>query len=418
MNTKYLILGGGVSGLAFANFVNDYLIVEKDDRVGGYCKTTKKGGYIFDYAGHFFHFKNPEWKKFFLEKIPGNEIIYQKKNTKIYFKDRLIEYPFQTNIHQLNQSDFIDCLYDLFTKTKKTNYDNFLDMLYGKFGKSITELFLKPYNEKLYATSLKKLDKDAMGRFFPYADKEQIIRNMKENASKSYNDEFLYPKGGAETFVEILSKDLDKDRILTNSAVTEINLEQKYAIVNHEQKISYDYLINALPLNTFLKLWGHNKPLDTRLSYNKVLVFNLGFDRPSPNFKEHWIYIPEKQYNFYRIGFYNNILKQNKLSLYIEIGFNKDSQPNINQELDKTLFGLKKLDIINDSFNLQESETILMDPAYVHIETQTSEDIENELSILESQNVYSIGRYGKWTYCSIEDCLEDAKKLSESLLSK
>ena len=40
----------------------------------------------------------------------------------------------------------------------------------GKFGKSITEMFLKPYNEKLYACDLTKLDKDAMGRFFPYAD--------------------------------------------------------------------------------------------------------------------------------------------------------------------------------------------------------------------------------------------------------
>ncbi len=60
----------------------------------------------------------------------------------------------------------MNCLYDLFNKEEKETYDNFLDMLYGKFGKSITEMFLKPYNEKLYACDLTKLDKDAMGRFF------------------------------------------------------------------------------------------------------------------------------------------------------------------------------------------------------------------------------------------------------------
>ena len=54
-------------------------------------------------------------------------------------------------------------------------------MLYGKFGKSIVEKFLKPYNEKLYATDLRNLDVDAMGRFFPYADKEAIINNMKNS---------------------------------------------------------------------------------------------------------------------------------------------------------------------------------------------------------------------------------------------
>ncbi|MFR8622312.1 hypothetical protein [[Ruminococcus] torques] len=80
-------------------------------------------------------------------------------------------------------------------KKKKEDYDSFLDMLYGKFGKSIVEKFLKPYNEKLYAVDLKTLDKDAMGRFFPYADIPAIIDNMKANKdSTSYNNSFLYPK--------------------------------------------------------------------------------------------------------------------------------------------------------------------------------------------------------------------------------
>ena len=55
-----------------------------------------------------------------------------------------------------------------FHKEEKEEYDNFLDMLYGKFGKSIVEKFLKPYNEKLYAVDLTTLDKDAMGRVFSH----------------------------------------------------------------------------------------------------------------------------------------------------------------------------------------------------------------------------------------------------------
>ena len=58
-------------------------------------------------------------------------------------------------------------------------------MLYGKFGKSITEMFLKPYNEKLYACDLTKLDKDAMGRIFPNADIKAIINNMKDSKNTS-----------------------------------------------------------------------------------------------------------------------------------------------------------------------------------------------------------------------------------------
>ena len=41
MKTKYLIIGAGISGLTFANYVKDedYLIIEKENEVGGYCRT-------------------------------------------------------------------------------------------------------------------------------------------------------------------------------------------------------------------------------------------------------------------------------------------------------------------------------------------------------------------------------------------
>ena len=195
MKTKYLLIGAGISNLTFANYVkDDYLIAEKENEVGGYCRTISRNGFVWDYAGHFFHFNTEEFKEKFLAKVPKNEIITQDKCTKILYNKKLIDYPFQTNIHQLEKEEFIDCLYDLFNKEEKENYDNFLDMLYGKFGRSITEKFLKPYNEKLYAIDLTKLDKDAMGRFFPYANKEQIINNMKNSKDVSYNNSFLYPK--------------------------------------------------------------------------------------------------------------------------------------------------------------------------------------------------------------------------------
>ena len=139
-NVKYLIIGAGISGLTFANFIkDDYIKIEKENEVGGYCRTIKKGEYLWDYAGHFFHFKTDEMKKLFEDLMKDEELIFQEKNTKIYYGDRLIDYPFQMNIHQLPQQEFIDCLYDLYNKNEKENYESFLDMLYGKFGKSIVE---------------------------------------------------------------------------------------------------------------------------------------------------------------------------------------------------------------------------------------------------------------------------------------
>lgn len=419
--TKYLIIGAGVSGLTFANYVKfDYLIIEKENEIGGYCKTSYKDGFVWDYAGHFFHFKTEEFKNKFINSVYKEDIIKQDKCTKIFYHENYIDYPFQTNIHQLEKQEFIDCLYDLFNKEEKQNYDNFLDMLYGKFGKSITEKFLRPYNEKLYAVDLKKLDKDAMGRFFPYANIEDIIRNMKNNNTSSYNNQFLYPKNGAGSFMNILYNSLDKEKVLLNSEIVSINLKDKTAITNNGEEIRFEYLINTMPLNKFLITLnnGEYSKLAEELSYNKVLVFNLGFDKKSKLVNEHWVYIPEKKYNFYRIGFYDNILNSDRLSMYIEIGYDRNDKIDVETQLTLTLDGLKDMGIIDDNMKLVAYESIIMDPAYVHINGDTDQKVKDFMKQISEEKVYSIGRYGAWTYCSMEDCMVSAKELAYELEKK
>ena len=413
---KTLIIGAGISGLASALYLgDDYLIVEKEATPGGYCRTIKRNGFIWDYAGHFYHFRNEELKKLFRESLPESEILNKVKCTKIYYKGKLIDYPFQTNIHQLEKDEFIDCLYDLFFKTEKESYDSFLDMLYGKFGVSITEKFLRPYNEKLYSVDLTQLDRDAMGRFFPYADLEQIIRNMKAGDNASYNNTFLYPKGGAQAYIDVLESKLDPTKIRYNTEIVSVDRKAKTAATSDGEVIAYDNLISSAPLNTLLPMLGDGE-LASKLSYNRVLVFNLGFDKKSPNFtEEHWLYLPEKKYNFYRCGFYDNIMDSDRLSMYIEIGFGKDGEVDIDRELEATLRGLREIGVTDETMTLVDYEPILMDPAYVHINTETERALSVWRESAARDGIYSIGRYGAWTYCSMEDCMSEARNLAERL---
>ena len=117
---KDVKFGAGITGLTFANYCgDDYLIVEKENEVGGYCRTIKSGDFVWDYAGHFFHFQHEEFKKKFIDQVPKEDIIYNEKCTKIIYKGQLVDFPFQMNIHQLEKDEFIDCLYDLFNKEEK-----------------------------------------------------------------------------------------------------------------------------------------------------------------------------------------------------------------------------------------------------------------------------------------------------------
>ena len=56
-----------------------------------------------------------------------------------------------------------------------------------------------------------------------------------------------------------------------------------------------------------------------------------------------------------------------------------------------------------------------MDPGYVHINTEHERAIRALKDELRSLGAYTIGRYGGWTYCSMEDCMLEAEALAASL---
>lgn len=408
-----LIIGAGISGLSYANFCghDDYLIIEKEQEPGGYCRTIKKDGFVWDYSGHFFHFRNEELKEYLLCEMDTSNVLTVKKQSQIKLRDFYVDFPFQLNIHQLSKEELIDCLYDLFS-VKTNDQSTFKKMLYTKYGKAISEIFLIPYNQKLYACDLDKLDPDAMGRFFPHANKEDVILNFKQRQIKNYNNEFLYPRGGAFEYVKSLLSHNKKDCLSLNEELTSIDKKNKIAKTT-KREIQYDRIISTIPLPRLYKFAG----IDFNSSYyswNKVLVLNLGFDRKGNDKINNWVYFHEPEYCFYRVGYYDNILKEERMSLYVEISVRNDQPIEGEGYLAKVLFDLKKAGVISDQ-KLLSYAFVIMDPAYVHISAKSEFDKKEKFRELKALDIYSIGRYGGWKYCSIEDNILEAKELASIL---
>lgn len=409
-----LIIGGGISGISYANFTkNDFLVVEKEYQIGGYCRTIKKSGYTWDYSGHFFHFQNPEIETFVCKNIDRSALLKREKHTQIFYKDKYIDFPFQKNIHQLDKEEFIDCLYDLFTTEEQNGICTFKEMIYSHYGKAIAEKFLIPYNEKLYACSLDTLDVNAMGRFFPKASREEIVRNFRNSNNSSYNSFFTYPRNGAIEYVNSLMKNISDANISVEEELISVDVENKVAYTN-KRSIKYDNLISTLPFPYFLDKCRIAYPKDV-FSCNKVLVFNLGFDTKGHDRVNNWVYFPEKTFSFYRVGYYDNILEENKMSLYVELGFPENEKlKNESYYLENVIKDLKIAGIITTQ-KLVDYEAILMNPAYVHINSKSVDALLEYKRMLAVHDIYSIGRYGSWTYCSIEDNIVEAKILASKL---
>jgi protoporphyrinogen oxidase len=423
---RTLVIGAGITGLATAAALaergdDDYLVLEADTAIGGYCKTVQKAGFVWDYSGHFFHFKHPEIEAWLRERMKGQDIRTIEKKSFIEFKGCSVDFPFQKNIHQLPREDFIDCLHDLYfarapkelsgSAAPEPGATGFKGMLYERFGKSIAEKFLIPYNEKLYATDLGTLDSDAMGRFFPHADLTDIIRNMKVANNASYNATFTYPAGGAIEYVNAIASAVRPGAIRLNEAVVSIDLERKVATTT-KGEYEFERFVSSAPFNRLLEMARVPHDAST-YSWNKVLVFNLGFDKKGRK-DVHWVYYPDRATCFYRVGFYDNIFDAERLSLYVEVGYAKDAVVDAVAMREQVLTDLAKNGVITDH-QLVAEHSVVMDPAYVHITQRSLAEHARIKGELAARGVYPVGRYGGWTYCSIEDNIVEARALVKSL---
>jgi protoporphyrinogen oxidase len=212
---------------------------------------------------------------------------------------------------------------------------------------------------------------------------------------------------GSYEYIKSIVKRLNQTKILTNTELLSLDLNKKIVKTN-QGDFQFESLVSTIPFDKMLNLTNQKNDLTS----NKVAVFNLGFNKGS-DIKTHWRYFPGDEV-FYRVGFYNNILNQEKLSLYVEIGLSKETPIDVDDLLSNVLFDLKKSGII-DNHKLIEHEFILMSPAYVHITKESKRTYLEWCEIQNPKSVYSIGRYGAWTYCSIEDNIIQAKEISEKL---
>ncbi len=413
--TRHLIVGAGISGLAFADRLagDDYLVVEAEPEIGGYCRTVERDGFVWDYAGHFFHFRDPEIERYLVGRMAGRVVRVERK-AYIWYADRLIDYPFQRNIDQLPEAEYEECVQSLHDRAPPTS-GSFKDMLYSRYGRGIADKFLVPYNEKVYATSLARLDAKAMGRFFPHASVEEMLRTRRVPAA-GYNATFTYPERGAAQYVEALAAGVVRDRISLRERVEEIDLQRRIARTNRRE-ILYEHLVSSAPLPSLLDMCGIDWDREV-FSHSKVLVFNLGFDRKGPR-GVHWIYYPQKELAFYRVGFYDNIFDSVRMSLYVEISLPRTATLDPDERgamKARILADLQTCGVVTDQ-TLVASHDVLLDPAYVHITLMSDAEATAKRALLEERNVHSIGRYGAWTYCSIEDSIIEARALAAKLES-
>ncbi len=412
----------GLSGLAYydaSNSKDDIICIDKNIEIGGYTRTTRIDGFQFDYTGHFLHLKNKNHPS----EIGLNGEFYKndwmkiKNKSGVFINGKICEAPYQYNFRQLGKKYAEKCI-DSFLKIKEDSKNaNLKEFYINNFGKFMADSFFIPYNEKLLSTNLENLDPSQLGRFFPKLNRNLILEdNGKHDSSKrTYNSEFWYPKSGG---IDLLLRHFERPKKTLFNKIKEIEIKSQKAILSDGSEISYERFINTVNLKDFLGLIKdlpeEIRKLKDNLSSSSQYSVYLGLKKPIELFNKFaWLYIPDRKTNVYRIGNFTFASKSmasfgEGMSLYVELSNSSLDPIKDAKEYMIKNFSITHEDIVALAFNK-------LDPGYVHFKKNNKENINKILSWLRQKDIFSIGRYGKWTYLSMEDCILSAVQLAEEI---
>jgi protoporphyrinogen oxidase len=233
---------------------------------------------------------------------------------------------------------------------------------------------------------------------------------MKHAENASYNATFTYPEGGAIEYVKALASAVRPGGVRLGEGLVSVDLARKVARTT-QREIAFERLVSSAPFDRFAALCGVEHDASV-WAYNKVLVFNLGFDRKGQK-GVHWCYYPSRETVFYRVGWYDNIFDADRMSLYVEIGFPRDAVIDVPAMRERVLADLRREGVVTEQ-RLVAEHSVVLDPAYVHITQRSLAEHKRVAALLRERGVWSVGRYGGWTYCAIEDNIVEARALVAS----
>jgi UDP-galactopyranose mutase len=351
---RAIVIGAGPTGLSASYHLGeDSILIEQNNRPGGWCRSIESNGFTFDYAGHIM-FSNEPYVHQLYNMLLGDNVHWQDREAWIYSKNVYTRYPFQGALYGLPPAVIKECITGAIEarygslKPPKSNAGNgsnghangsangtckpgdvkdccadgvleasaplvetrekaqaqqapknFEEFIYKVWGAGIAKHFAIPYNRKLWAVPLTEMETSWLGGRVPLPDLEEMIEGALQPVAKPMgpNARFGYPlRGGFQKLMDGWLPHL-KGELRLNARVVGISPEKHTVTLSDGKELRYDYLISTMPLPVLVRQLGEEAPQDIRfaaaqLRHVSVRCVNLGIGRENLT-EKHWIYYPE-----------------------------------------------------------------------------------------------------------------------------
>ncbi len=425
-----VILGAGLSGLSAAfHFKENYEIFEKEDRVGGLCRSIHVDDFIFDYGPHILFPKDPYVAQLIRDLLSTNLHI-QLREAWIYHKlyDVYTRFPFQSHLYGLPIPVVKDCILGFFNTLKKSDKkpNDYEDWIIWNFGEGIAKHLMIPYAKKIWTISPKRMNFAWVWNRVPRLSMEELLDGALQDNPKlfGFNTEFWYPiQGGIEGLPFSFLSNVKNVHI--NKEMTCISLRHKWVEFSDKTKADYENLISTLPLPELIKRID-DVPKSVRkaaqaLKNNSVYCVNLGVEREkiSPH---HYIYFYEPEFAFHRISFPMNLsphtTPKGHSSVTTETSYSRYKKISRENIVERVIEDLIKAKILFPDDKIVVSDVADLKVAYVIYDLDHRKNVNTIHRFLGRHDIYPCGRFGEWEYFNMDHSIASGRRIAEELNRK
>ena len=407
---RYAIIGAGISGLSVAQMLlkkgNEVVVYEKEDRPGGMIKCDRVDGSLFHRTGgHVFNTKRQDvmewfWKHFDREK----EFSKALRNSVVSMADgKLIPYPIENHAYLLDDEalrSFINDLVEISKTQGAVEPTNFEEFLRGRFGKTLYDIYFRPYNSKVWRRDLRNVPLSWLEGKLPMPTvQEMIYNNIRQIEERAFvHSSFYYPiKDGSQFLADRLAEGL---KIVYNSEIEKVELKEGLWTVCGERYDRVVFCGNIKSLPAIIKgvdVSSFEKPIAELESHGTTAVF-CEIKKNSYS----WIYLPSLQHESHRIictgNFSDTNNAQGKMTATIEFT-DEISEGNILDNLRRIPFSPRYITHHYEKYT------------YPIQDGSTRDMISNLKSILAPTGFYLCGRFAEWEYSNMDVCMGSAMDL-------
>lgn len=417
-NPSIVILGAGLTGLsAAAHLEAPARVIERADRVGGLSVTVEEQGYRFDRTGHLLHLRDEETRRWALSLL-DEEPLRIERQSRIWSHGVYTRYPFQANTFGLPPEVARDCLMG-FLEARDAERDgrwseppaDFEAFILRHMGTGIARHFMIPYNTKLWGVTPREMSPAWTDRFVPRPTLEEVVAGAVgcNDHELGYNAFFYYPRRGIGELAEALGRRVG-DRVELGRTPRRIELRRRRLVLDDGEVIPYRRLISTIPLDSLLALIDELpeevSAASARLRCAPLWYLDVALGRPAGQ-DLHWVYVPEPEVPFYRVGAYSNfspaLVPEGGGSLYVELASRE--RPDLEALLPRVTETLTEMGLISGPDQVAFVRPRLIHHAYVIYDHAYNDALDRIHPFLEQQGIHACGRYGRWEYSAMEDAL-------------